>query len=106
MLACPVVRRPPREQTSLSGVHVAPRSVVRHTPPSATEAYRVSGSSAGRERPVATRSVESDHVCDVPAAVRASGFTVGSVERFEVHPVDGPTELWVDVVAMDLSASD
>ena len=57
------------------------------------------------DRASSTRFV-SDHLCDVPAAIRASGFTIGSIERVELRPEDGPRELWVDVVAIDLSAAD
>lgn len=51
---------------------------------------------------VRTRRVTSEHFCDIPAAIRSSGFTVGSIERFEIERDDGSIELWVDVVVIDL----
>ena len=42
-------------------------------------------------------------LCDVPAVIRASGFTIGSIERFEVESAADPYALWIDVVALDLT---
>ncbi|NNK92239.1 MAG: hypothetical protein HKO87_07380 [Acidimicrobiia bacterium] len=45
-----------------------------------------------------------DHLGEVPAMIRSSGFTIASIERFDVERDDGASELWVDVIALDLDA--
>lgn len=63
---------------------------------------------ASRSRRVVDRltggTPDRNHLCDVPAAIRSSGFTIGSIERFDVERDDGPSELWIDVIALDLGA--
>ena len=39
---------------------------------------------------------------DVVGALRSTGWTIGSIERFVADEVDGRTTQWVDVVAFDL----
>ena len=62
-----------------------------------------------RTRRVVDRLARGERVdqedCDVPAAIRSSGYTIGSIERFDVEHDDGSSELWIDVIALDLGAS-
>ena len=39
---------------------------------------------------------------DVVGALRSTGWTIGSIERFVADEPDGRTTQWVDVVAFDL----
>ncbi len=70
--------------------------IVQRSRPLEASALRRAADRARRRR------VTSEQLCDVPIAIRASGYTIGSIERFEIERDDGSTELWVDVVAIDL----
>lgn len=72
------------------------RVVQRSRPLAASPARRFVGRVAG--------GAPSHDTDDVPSAIRSSGFTIGSIERFEVEGDDGTSELWVDVIALDLAA--
>lgn len=72
------------------------RVVQRSRPLASSPARRIIGRVVGGPDP--------DRLDDVPAAIRSSGYAIGSIERFEIESGDGPAELWVDLIALDLSA--